>query len=47
MSNRKPGQAILGGTLKRCDLIEFLLRMAKTAVTDTISARENVSKHLS
>ena len=46
-SNRKIGQAVLGGSLKRSELIEFLLRLAKTIVTDSISARENVSKHLS
>jgi hypothetical protein len=46
-SNRKQGQSVLGGSLKRNELIEFLLRLAKTMVTDSISARESVSKHLS
>jgi hypothetical protein len=37
----------LGGSLKRSELIEFLLRLAKTSVTDSISSRENLNKHLS
>lgn len=33
--------------MKRNELVEFILRFAKTIVTESISARESISKHLS